>query len=379
MSLLALDALRKKIEKLYTDGTLFRNYMEGTKTFPLTFKLKRVTQKSIQQHFDLLRQELKQLNALPLTVSYETFHFKTLGTQQLPVSVTIEDETRFFEMIGYQDSYDTFKQAYDYILIYYPSLKTLFLTKPFLVLDHAKEWERLLRIVDYLLTHPDPNLYIRQITLKDVDTKFIERHKKIVDLLLSHLQNQNPLGTLSDYAFEKRYGLKYPLPTIRARIFEKYCRAEDISLDTTTFNRMDFDCRNVFIVENLTTFLTFPSIKHSIVVFGGGYGISRLRDIAWLKARKLFYWGDIDIDGFAILSRLRGYFPHARSFLMDRETLLRFEERGGPYTHSKTIPILDNLTSEEEEVYTLLKAKKGFRLEQKQLPFTYIQEIISSL
>jgi hypothetical protein len=371
--------LHKKIEKLYTDGTLFRNYIEGTRTFPWTFKLKRITQKSIQQHFDLLRQELKQLNALPLTVSYETFHFKTLGTQQLPVSVTIEDEARFFEMVGHQDSYDTFKKAYDYIIEQYPSLKTLFMTKPFLVLDHAKEWERLLRIVNYLLTHPDCNLYIRQITLKDIDTKFIEHHKKIIDLLLSHLQNQNTLGTLSDYAFEKRYGLKYPLPIIRARIFEKNCQAEDISLDTATFNHIDFDCQNVFIVENLTTFLTFPYMKHSIVIFGSGYAVSRLKDITWLKAKKLFYWGDIDIDGFAILSQLRGYFPHTRSFLMDEETLLRFEERGGTYTHSKTIPILDNLTSEEEEVYTLLKAKKGFRLEQEQLPFTYIQKIISSL
>ena len=36
----------------------------------------------------------------------------------------------------------------------------------------------------------------------------------------------------------------------------------------------------------------------------------------------LVYWGDLDTHGFAILNRLRECFPHARSMLMDRATLL---------------------------------------------------------
>ncbi len=36
-----------------------------------------------------------------------------------------------------------------------------------------------------------------------------------------------------------------------------------------------------------------------------------LAEASWLKERDLFYWGDIDTHGFAILDQLRGHFPHA--------------------------------------------------------------------
>lgn len=43
---------------------------------------------------------------------------------------------------------------------------------------------------------------------------------------------------------------------------------------------------------------------------------------AWLDRCQLLYWGDIDTHGFAILDQLRGYFPSAAPFLMDRGTLV---------------------------------------------------------
>jgi hypothetical protein len=58
-----------------------------------------------------------------------------------------------------------------------------------------------------------------------------------------------------------------------------------------------------------------------MVIFGLGYGASRLADVPWLRRATLFYWGDIDTHGFAILDQLRGAFPEMRSFLMNEETL----------------------------------------------------------
>ncbi|NOR71388.1 MAG: hypothetical protein GQ532_17115, partial [Methylomarinum sp.] len=36
------------------------------------------------------------------------------------------------------------------------------------------------------------------------------------------------------------------------------------------------------------------------------------------------YWGDLDTHGFAILSRLRHYYPQVKSILMDEKTLEQF-------------------------------------------------------
>ena len=78
----------------------------------------------------------------------------------------------------------------------------------------------------------------------------------------------------------------------------------------------------VFITENEINGLAFPDVPGSLVIFGLGYGLDRLSEVSWLHRREVHYWGDIDTYGFHILDRLRALFPAARSFLMDRETLL---------------------------------------------------------
>ncbi len=52
----------------------------------------------------------------------------------------------------------------------------------------------------------------------------------------------------------------------------------------------------------------------------------RARQVSWLDSCALWYWGDIDIEGLTILSRLRSLFPQTRSLLMDGETLSRWRD-----------------------------------------------------
>lgn len=37
-----------------------------------------------------------------------------------------------------------------------------------------------------------------------------------------------------------------------------------------------------FVVENEITYLVFPDVDDAMVVFGGGYGVSRLASVGWL-------------------------------------------------------------------------------------------------
>ncbi|MGH3973873.1 MAG: Wadjet anti-phage system protein JetD domain-containing protein, partial [Pseudonocardiaceae bacterium] len=47
----------------------------------------------------------------------------------------------------------------------------------------------------------------------------------------------------------------------------------------------------VYVVENEITYLAFPSIDDAMVVYGGGYALTTLHQLAWLDGRNIVYWG----------------------------------------------------------------------------------------
>ena len=133
----------------------------------------------------------------------------------------------------------------------------------------------------------------------------------------------------------------------------------------------------MFVVENKTTLytaLTLPKMKQTLVLFGKGFGVSDLQNIEWLNEVELFYWGDIDAQGFEILSQFRGYFHHTKSILMDVVTFDKFfdNEVG---TISKLCSSM-NLTEEEQKLYERVKTNQ-WRLEQEKIPHVYVHQIFS--
>jgi hypothetical protein len=96
----------------------------------------------------------------------------------------------------------------------------------------------------------------------------------------------------------------------------------DLSVPAEDFARLRLPVRRVFVTENEINFLAFPPVADGMVVFGAGYGFEALAAAGWLCDLPMWYWGDIDTHGFAILDQLRAAFPHVRSLLMDRRTLM---------------------------------------------------------
>jgi len=124
------------------------------------------------------------------------------------------------------------------------------------------------------------------------------------------------------------------------------------------------------MVENEITALSFPAIKNAIVIFAKGYGVGVFKDVKWLNDKEIYYWGDIDMDGFAILSQARGYFPQIQSLFMDINTLEEFIDLGVK-SSNKSYKKLLHLTEDEELLYERLFSDyygENFRLEQERLP-----------
>jgi hypothetical protein len=114
------------------------------------------------------------------------------------------------------------------------------------------------------------------------------------------------------------------------------------------------------------------------VLFGGGYAVNILAGLGWLAALDLTYWGDLDTHGFAILNRLRSRFPHARSILMDRKTLLAHQSQWvTEKTPTKAALVL--LTPAEQDLYQdLVEGTFGpaVRLEQERVSFASLEYVL---
>jgi hypothetical protein len=91
-----------------------------------------------------------------------------------------------------------------------------------------------------------------------------------------------------------------------------------------------------------------------------------LRYVAWLQSVQITYWGDIDIEGLAILSMLRASFPHVQSFMMDQSTIDRYERLLMPGT-ARILVVRPYLNAAEHDLFLACRSR-NIRLEQERIP-----------
>lgn len=154
--------------------------------------------------------------------------------------------------------------------------------------------------------------------------------------------------------------------------------------------RLRLPVEQVFVTENETNALAFPEHTRSVLLFGQGYALDLLGQIPWLAQQPLYYWGDIDTHGFAILNRLRAHLPHVRSMLMDSATLLQHHELWGrePADKRCTRQLLQ-LTDSERTLYQALRDNQfrgpdnqpveHLRFEQEHVRFNWLQRYLRQI
>jgi len=105
-----------------------------------------------------------------------------------------------------------------------PQLLGWLAKRPLRALELVDEWNRLLEIVAWLQAHPRPGVYLRQVDIPGVHSKFIEAHRgvlvELLDIVLSPEAIDSSSTGMSQFA--KRYGFReqtitHPLPRSRSR------------------------------------------------------------------------------------------------------------------------------------------------------------------
>ena len=372
-----------KALKLYTSGKLFVDFIENGELFPLVIPLKKIKQRDIQNDFSAIFRESELLIQSNLDLTCKAFEFKNLGTQTLPIKVNFVKRVQLLALIQKEEEFSAYCKVYETLTCKYSQLKALLIKKPNLIVENLYIWDKLLSVCDFFITHPRANIYIRELAIEGIDSKFIEKNKSVIDKLLSSILSDfdESISSFKDFGFERKYHLNYPLPQVRFRILDKrqlISGLDDLSIDIGAFKKLNLTCKHVFIVENKMTTLSFPSFKDAIVIFGSGYGAQVLKDVVWLQDKNLYYWGDIDADGFAILSQMRSYFPAIISLFMDEETVQDFSHFSVVNSELSPLKQLEHLDPEEQKLYEKVH-KNQFRLEQERINFKYVREKLNLL
>jgi hypothetical protein len=102
-----------------------------------------------------------------------------------------------------------------------------------------------------------------------------------------------------------------------------------------------------------------------------------LRHVPWLSNCDIWYWGDLDTEGFEILSSLRALHPAARSFLMDENAVERWQHLALSGT-GRTADVPIHLTESEQAAFVRCR-DHDLRIEQERLPHTDVVAAIQNL
>jgi len=378
--------LRLQLQKIWDKGAILSSILDEENVFPLRLTLQVPATKEIAEHYTQVRSWIETLmNIKYIRLEMRSIAHATLGKNQIPHRAWIDSIEDAVLLLDKEDEYQKFLSIVNRSREF-PQIKSYLINHPLKALAHAEQWDRILSVVAWIKDHPRCGLYLRQVDIPNVHSKFIERHRAIImellDLLLPEdSYNHNAKGI---HQFCERYGFLDKPTRIRFRVLDashsllSVNPQADITLDLTSFINLNIDIQRIFITENEINFLTFPFVKDSMVIFGAGYGFAELAKALWMQQCEIFYWGDIDTHGFGILDQLRHHFPEARSLLMDHSTLYKHKSMWGIEEKQlkRDLPLL---TLEERELYDDLRFNRiqdNLRLEQERISYGHLLAVI---
>ncbi len=333
---------------------------------------------------------MRSLQHVRLTMR-ETRH-RVLGVNAIPHEAWLDSAADAAAMVGKRRELAQFRTLLGTVADRQPELQAWLARKPLVALELGPDWRGLLDIVQWLRENPLPDIYVRQMNVTGVDTKFVDKHRAVLAELLDIALSPEAINQSVTRAagFASRYGFKRKPDRIRLRILDPQCAllpwqddedGQDLTLGVASFSALRDCARRAIITENAINFLALPPMPGTIAIFGAGYGFEALRQAKWLSRCNLHYWGDIDTHGFAILDELRHHFPNSKSLLMDHRTLFAFK----PLWVSERIPTdrdLSQLTQQERDLYDDLRKNKygaSLRLEQERIGFEWVKDALAGL
>ena len=307
--------------------------------------------------------------------TYQNHRFVGMGNASIPVRITFTDIPAIFRLIGRAEEASSYKKAYATVRETVSQLLPWMLTskgirtfkEPTTVRIYLAVLRSLVKFFQQQREASASPLYLRDIRLAPVDTKFWERESSFILAVYQALYPEDGIRNWTDLLtrlqlvrFPTQYAIRFLDDALRI-----HPKLEWFSSSPDQLDALDLHPRVIFLVENKTNFLRFPKVKDAILLFSSGKSIPYLLScLNWLKEHPhIYYWGDMDEDGFEMLNRARSVLPQIQSFLMEKDLLQRYQnqlvfDEGLRFE----LDTLQFLTPQEKEAFFSLH---GQRLEQE--------------
>ena len=378
-------AVAAKLRRRWDSGELLRAYAEKREWEPYSVPIAGPRPGEIAGELDAVRAWATRWESAcrpgkPVRLERREIGGRLVGRNELPGRAWVESYAAVWVLLGVRAEVEDFDrlvgQSTDIRVAEWAR------EQPLKALTVREEWPKLLATAAWIEESRGQGLYLRQIEVSGVDTKFVERHRTILAALLERVLPSERIDTQASVSeFAQRYGFASKPEYVRFRFLDPSSSRRsynELSLRADELAASPPEATRVFIVENEITYLSFPKVNDAVVIFGAGFGLRRLRNQEWLSTREVNYWGDIDTHGFAILNQLRSSFESVRSILMDRETLLanRAHWSTEPKQHRG---VLSHLNDNEADLYAELLANvhgSNLRLEQERVPFSMLPSFL---
>lgn len=329
----------------------------------------------------LLLENSKEQRGWGYTVHREKKRKRDFGTNLVPTAVTVDTLDDFLRLAKKQSDFENTRTVLETVTIAFPKLKEWLAAHVLTIGKLVDSVDGLIQVSRYLIAHPMPDCYIRQLPVS-VDTKFVERHESILKQWLDMLLPASGIN-VNETKLARRYGLRDGLSHHSLRLLDPDLSQElnlpfdELSLPLRYLKKLDVRDVSVFIVENNLNLLTLPAFPRGLAIRGEGNAVTRLEELHWLSQNRLIYWGDIDVEGFQILSRLRNLFPHVCSIMMDLDALNQHEAATVKGNQSQTdSPV--NLTSKESEAFEYC-LRNHCRLEQERILQAFVENTVQTI
>ena len=367
------DAVRDRVRRRWDDGTLLRTFVRGETLNPVEVPLGGPRASEIGDRLGEVQDWVAELerggrDGARYELRYKEIGGRTFGRNRVPTHAVVSGLEQAWTLLGVRDEVAAFEKmvaaapderVHDWLL-----------ARPLVALGHADEWPTLLAAYRWLESARGSGRYLRQIDAPGVDTKFVEARRSVLAAMLG-VSGQSA-------SFLTDLGLRTKPEYVRIRFAESTApvHVSEVSVRVDELDGLGMSFASAVVVENEITYLTLPVPDEGVVIWGRGFDVARLGRWQALHHSAVYYWGDLDTHGFAILHRLRSHLPQTRSFLMDAETLHTHSRRWGSESRP-TSAELTRLTAEEAAVYDDLVSDRfgeRVRLEQERIDWGWALE-----
>lgn len=378
--------IRAVVDRRWRSGAVLRRYAAGEPFASFSLRVRRPSADDVLERRAEVDSWLRGLTAgcaangrrPGLRIESTPVSSRWVGRNELPRRVWIDSYETLFGWLGVTAQVATLDELLTRTRAIVPDLAAWAVAHPMVVLDNAAVWPRLLATVAWIIDH-DQYLYLRQVDVPGVDTKFIEQQRLLLARLLDQVLPERRIDqrfTASDFAGRYRFQRRPSYTRLRTLDDRRPLLGalSELTLRTEELSSQEIVAGQVIIVENEISYLALPSRPDTIAIFGSGFAVGSVTALSWLAGKVVIYWGDLDTHGFAILTQLRARYPRVESILMDAETLLAHPAQWVSEEHPTDRP-LSHLTDAEAALYRdLVEDRYGrrVRLEQERINFTRV-------